>query len=142
MWLSGMARPDHSTINDFRSKRLQAVIKDIFTQVVLLLVDEGLVDIKTLYTDGIKIEANANRYSFVWAKAIATNKEKIKTRLAALWAYVEQVYQDEQATPTKPNFEQVSAQSVRHTIEQINTALANKLSDKEIDKDVKKTKIR
>lgn len=134
MWLSGMARPDHSTINAFRAHRLKDSIKDIFTQVVLLLVEEGLVDIKTLYVDGTKIEANANRYTFVWAKAIATNKEKIKDRLAALWSYVEQVYQDEQTQPVRPDFEALSAEKVEQTIEQINAAL----NDKKVDPAIKK----
>lgn len=36
MWLSGGARPDHNTINDFRSKRLEGHLKKIFNQVVVL----------------------------------------------------------------------------------------------------------
>src|SRR4051812_48099267 len=35
MWLAGMNRPDHNTINRFRSERLKEEIKSIFTQVVL-----------------------------------------------------------------------------------------------------------
>src|SRR5690606_12376639 len=37
MWLAGMSRPDHNTINRFRGKRLQGCLRPIFTQVVLLL---------------------------------------------------------------------------------------------------------
>ena len=37
--------------------------------------------LKDLYTDGTKIEANANRYTFVWGKAIKTSKERIKQQL-------------------------------------------------------------
>lgn len=65
MWLSGMEKPDHNTINRFRSDRLKGVIKKVFTQVVLLLVDSGHIDLQKVYTDGTKIEANANRYTFV-----------------------------------------------------------------------------
>ena len=137
MWLGGMARPDHSTINNFRSERLKDSIKDIFTQVVLLLVEEGLVDIKTLYVDGTKIEANANRYTFVWARAIATNKEKIKERLAVLWDYVEQVYQNEQTQPVRPDFKALSAEKVEQTVEQIQAALKDKVVDPEIKKKLK-----
>src|SRR5690606_23454997 len=52
MWLAGMQRPDHQTINRFRSERLREVIGAIFAQVVLLLHEEGLLDIKEVYTDG------------------------------------------------------------------------------------------
>ena len=77
MWLTGMSTPDHNTINRFRSSKLKNEIKEIFAQVVTLLVKEELVSIEEGYTDGTKIEANANKYTFVWGKAIKTQKEKI-----------------------------------------------------------------
>src|SRR5690349_23187804 len=42
MWLAGMSKPDHNTINRFRGQRLQKTLQPIFTQVVLLLCQEGL----------------------------------------------------------------------------------------------------
>jgi transposase len=56
MWLAGMSTPDHNTINRFRGQRLQKTLQPIFTQVVLLLCDEGLLSIKDLYTDGTTTE--------------------------------------------------------------------------------------
>jgi transposase len=91
MWLSGMSTPDHNTINRFRGKRLQETLRPIFTQVVELLCQEGLLSIKDLYTDGTKIEANANRYSFVWGNSIKTSKEKIKQQLNELWQYAQSI---------------------------------------------------
>lgn len=41
-----------------------------------MLHEEGILSIKDLYVDGTKIEANANRYTFVWGKGIKTNREK------------------------------------------------------------------
>ncbi|MBK8809450.1 MAG: hypothetical protein IPN69_01785 [Acidobacteria bacterium] len=38
---AGNARPDHNTLADFRSKRLKDHLEKIFSQVVLLLVEEG-----------------------------------------------------------------------------------------------------
>src|SRR4051794_8560417 len=40
MWLAGMSRPDHNTINRFRGQRLQKTLQPIFTQVVLLLCEQ------------------------------------------------------------------------------------------------------
>ena len=77
MWLAGMQRPDHNTINRFRSDRLNHVIKNVFSQVVLLFVEQGIISLKEVYTDGTKIEANANRYTFVWGKTIKYNKNRI-----------------------------------------------------------------
>jgi transposase len=81
MWISGMSKPDHNTLARFRSERLKNDLKFIFAQVVELLVAEGLISMKSLYTDGTKIEANANRYSFVWGKSIEYNKERIISNL-------------------------------------------------------------
>ena len=81
MWLSNMSIVDHNTINRFRNNKLEAAFKDIFSQVVLLLTEEGLVSLRQVFVDGTKIEAQANRYSFVWANAIKTNKEKMLGQL-------------------------------------------------------------
>ena len=43
MWLAGMNKPDHNTIARFRSERLKDALKTIFGQIVMLLVEEGLV---------------------------------------------------------------------------------------------------
>jgi hypothetical protein len=57
MWLAGMSQPDHTTINRFRSDHLRNVLKEIFSQVVLLLVENGLINLKQVYLDGTRIEA-------------------------------------------------------------------------------------
>lgn len=69
MWLAGGARPDFRTINNFRSQRLPAGgIKGVFTQVMRMLVDLGLVDLADYTVDGTTLEANARRHSAVWRK--------------------------------------------------------------------------
>lgn len=133
MWLSGMQKPDHNTINRFRSQRLQKSLRPIFTQVVLLLCEEGLLSIKDLYTDGTKIEANANRYTFVWGNAIKTNKEKIKRQLNELWQYAQSVAAVELNDDDDPDgFEKVDSEKVRKTISTINEALKDKPVKKEV----------
>jgi transposase len=126
MWLSGMNEPDHNTINRFRGERLKEVLKPIFTQVVLLLSEAGLVNLKELYVDGTKIEANANRYTFVWGKSIENNKEKIKKQLEELWSYTQQVAAEEMQDSEPLVFEKIDAQQVQQTIARIDEALQGK----------------
>lgn len=126
MWLSGMSTPDHNTINRFRGERLKEPLKKIFVQVVELLATEGLPSIKELYTDGTKIEANANRYTFVWGNAIKTNKEKIKQQLDALWKYAQSVAASELDDPDPDGFEKIDAQKVQQAIAKIDAALKDK----------------
>jgi transposase len=131
MWLSGMARPDHHTINRFRSERLKEVLKEVFAQVVLMLNESAHLDLKEVYTDGTKIEANANRYTFVWGKAIKTSKERIVKQLEELWAYTQQIAKGE-LEEAVPDLTAIDAKTVTETIEKINTALKNKQVDKKV----------
>jgi transposase len=132
MWLSGMSKPDHNTINRFRGKRLQQTLQPIFTQVVLLLCEEGLLSIKELYTDGTKMEANANRYSFVWGKGVKNNKEKIKQQLNELWQYAQKVAAAELDDTDPSGFDKIDSKKVAETIAKINEALKDKPVPKEI----------
>ena len=71
MWLAGMSHPDFRTINRFRSERLtDGRLDRIFTQVVSLMHEEGLVSLNVQYIDGTKIESVANKYTFVWRGSV------------------------------------------------------------------------
>jgi hypothetical protein len=133
MWLSAMSTPDHNSINRFRSERLKEVLRQVFTQVVMLLAEEGLLNIKELYTDGTKIEANANRYTFVWGKAIKTSRARIKKQLDELWQYAQNIAASELPDTDPSGFDKIDADKVEKTIEQINEAL----KDKPVNKSVK-----
>lgn len=126
IWLASWQQPDHNTINSFRGKRLQNALKDIFTQVVELLIEEGVLSIKDLNVDGTKIEANANRYTFVWGNAIKASKEKIKKQLEELWQYTQKVAAEESEQPTPPDFTTITKEKVVQTIEKIEQALRDK----------------
>lgn len=126
MWLSGNQVADHNTIARFRTKRLKDSFKDIFKQVVLLLVAEGLVNIKEVYTDGTKIESVAGRYTFVWGNAIKTRKEKIAQQLEELWTYAQSVADEEDLDPMPPDFKEVDPEKVKRTAKKINRILKGK----------------
>lgn len=77
MWLTGNVTFDHNTINCFHSSRLKDVLKTVFATIVKFLVAEGFVSLDVAFTDGTEMEANANRYTFVWGKSIHTRISKI-----------------------------------------------------------------
>lgn len=126
MWLSGMSRPDHHTINRFRSERLKNTLREIFTQVVELLVESGHIGLKEVYVDGTKIEANANRYTFVWGNAIKTSRSRMQAQLKELWEYAEKVAQIEKDDNTPTDFDPTDPEKVKATIEKINSAVKDK----------------
>lgn len=137
MWISGMSQPDHNTINRFRSERLQGVLQKVFGQVVELLVSEGLVTLKEVYVDGTKIEANANRYTFIWGKAIKTSIERIKKQLEELWEYTQKLAEEELKDTTPTTFEQIDEKKVEETINKINEVLRDKPVSKKVSQKLK-----
>ena len=85
MWLlNGEQVPDHSTISRFRKERLGAAIEGLFYQFVQKLCELGEVKYEDVFVDGTKIEASANRYTFVWKKAIEKNEAKMLLKVQAL----------------------------------------------------------
>lgn len=123
MWLSGMAKPDHHTLNRFRSERLRNILREVFSQIVLLLVDTGHVNLKEVYTDGTKIQSAANRYTFVWGRAINTSKARIKEQLRELWQYTQKLAREEKGDDTPADFDKVDPKDVKALIENLNTTL-------------------
>jgi len=91
MWLSGMQTPDFRTINLFRSKRLAGRFDSIFTQIVVLLHDEGLVSLNVQYIDGTKIESAANKYTFVWKGSTEKNKAKLEANVKSVLESAEEM---------------------------------------------------
>lgn len=107
-------------------------MKEVFSQVVLLLVEQGTITLNEAYLDGIKIEANANRYTFVWGRSISKSKERIKKQLDELWNYAESVAREEFENNEPDSFEKIDQESVRRTIESIDKDLKGKQVDKKV----------
>ncbi len=111
--------PDHNTINRFRSVRLKDSLRNIFEEVVQLLAAYGLLSIEEVYTDGTKIEVNANKYTSLRKKAIATNKEKMKKQLTEIWQYAQSVATVEDNLPKPPDFASIDKEKVQATVDKL-----------------------
>lgn len=124
MWLTSMTIVDHNTINRFRSDKLKESFKEIFKQVVLMLASEGLVNLKQIYTDGTKIEAQAGRYTFVWGNSIKTNKAKMLTQLEELWNYAQSINNEDDPNPEPTEFKEISKEVIQKTVAKIDAKLS------------------
>ena len=82
--LEGQKEPDHNTIARFRSQHLPEVAEDLLHQMVQLLAAHGEIsfDESAVFIDGTKIEANANKYSFVWKTAVSKKQKKLGEKIA------------------------------------------------------------
>lgn len=82
MWLlQGESAPDHSTFARFQNGNLVGVVEDLFFQLIEKLYELGEIRYQNIFIDGTKIEANANRYTFVWAKAVEKNLQKLNVKI-------------------------------------------------------------
>ncbi len=77
IWLlNGAPAPSHHEIARFRSSRLSKCAEELFYQLTEKLKVLGEIRYEHLFVDGTKIEANANKYSFVWKKS--TNRYEVR----------------------------------------------------------------
>jgi transposase len=75
--------PDNSTISRFQNEKLTEAMEDLFYQLIQKLHEKGEILFENLFVDGTKIEAYANRYTFVWEKAVKKNAEKLRAKIEA-----------------------------------------------------------
>jgi len=132
MWLSGMQQPDHGTLNRFRKDQLRQTVKDVFAQVLLLLIEQGYVRLEDYYIDGSKLESVAGRYTYVWAKNVARYKSSLLNKIAALIEQIEATNETEeaQAQAEEKKNEQpaiTDSEALKQTIEQLNEQLHEQL---------------
>ena len=90
--LDGAPAPDHSTFARFRSIHFAPCAKRILAEMSNALFDLGEISGETIFIDGTKIEASANKYTFVWKRAVTKNQAKLLIKLADFVAACEQLY--------------------------------------------------
>lgn len=81
--LAGDNFPAHRTIRDFRALHL-AEFTELFTQVVRLAREMGLVKLGTIAVDGTKIKANASRHKAMSYGRMQSTEIELKAQIEAL----------------------------------------------------------
>ena len=85
MWLlNGMAVPSFVTFGNFIRDELTDSIEDIFLAINQVIFEKDKVDLEHVYIDGTKIEANANKYTWVWKKSCMVNRDKVFLKVTEL----------------------------------------------------------
>ena len=93
MWLmNGGTVPDHCKISRFRSSHLAPCAERIMAEITEFLYELGEITGETIFIDGTKIEACANKYTFVWKKAVTKRMQKLLDKLAAFVGECEELY--------------------------------------------------
>ncbi|WP_144407019.1 IS1182 family transposase [Paenibacillus sp. IHBB 10380] len=143
MWIAGRQRPDFRTINRFRSERMKNVLEAIFTTVLQFLVEENYVKLEHYFLDGTKIEANANRYTFVWGKAVVKHKAKLQEKVQTLFATIEEAQQQEEHELAAQDLavlgetSSLTSEKLASAVQQLETRLQENPKDKPLKKAVR-----
>lgn len=125
MWLCGMRPLDHNTVNRFRSERIRPVFEDVFSEIIAVLADAGHVTLDTYFLDGTKLEANANKFTFVWKKSTDKYQEALRKKVRAHLAAIDELNDEEEAlAPEEPS--QVDSGAIEEAARRINERLARK----------------
>lgn len=140
MWLCGGNTPDFKTINSFRSERMKDVMVKIFSEVIELLHKQGYIKLENYFLDGTKIEANANKYSWVWGKSTRRYKEKLQERCKELFEFAELTNKEENDEYGERNLEELSeekpidSQAIEEAVKRIDERLAVNPDQKKLRK--------
>jgi hypothetical protein len=132
MWLSGLQTPDHNTISRFRSGVLKDTVKEVFSQVLVQLIEGKHVRLNNYHIDGTKIESVANRYTFVWAKQVSKQQQKLLDKIKVLLEEIQA--EEERSEEETPDLVIDSARLV----EIVNELSAKLVENTTADKGVKK----
>ncbi|MCU0105747.1 hypothetical protein N7603_08825 [Acholeplasma vituli] len=94
MWLTDELKPSHQTINQFMKERLKGNIEDIFHEINRYIINKEQIAVDKLYIDGTKIEANANKYTFIWKGSIEKYREKLYRKIMKQLEKMNERYQE------------------------------------------------
>ena len=76
MMISQNQKPSYKTINRFRvNPKVDALLESLFIQFHSQCLKQHLIDDQAILLM-VKVEANANRYTFVWKKSIQNHETK------------------------------------------------------------------
>jgi transposase len=143
MWIAGRQRPNFRTINRFRSERMKEVLETVFTAVLQLLVEENYVKLEHYFVDGTKIEANANRYTFVWGKAVVKQKIKLQEKVKELFKVIEETEKQEEQEHGGQDLgelgqvSEITSEKLEAAVKQMEEQLQAKPKDKPLKKAVR-----
>ncbi|UFK65117.1 IS1182 family transposase ISStin8 [Limosilactobacillus reuteri] len=85
-WLAYDYTYSYHTINNFRrSQHASKLIKHAFVYFTMVLKDHRLIQNDAVFIDGTKVEADANKYSFTWRRAVEKYHAKLREKTSKLY---------------------------------------------------------
>jgi len=130
MWLAQGYEPSYRTINRFRvHPEVKELIRQCFVEFRCQLVSEKLIDQEAIFIDGTKIEANANKFTFVWKKSIEKYHQGLIEKSNQL--YNELLEKEIMPEIERENEEQLSLEELTQMVQKVEETISE--LDKKIE---------
>ena len=84
MYLMNHATPSYRTFGYFINDVMEGRVEEIFYDINKTIFEQEGIDLTHLYIDGTKLEANANKYSWVWKKATEKSRYRLFEKITHL----------------------------------------------------------
>ena len=137
MWLAQGYEPSYRTINRFRvHPDVKEILRQCFIQFRCQLVEEKLIDQEALFIDGTKIEANANKFTFVWKKSIEKYHQSVLEKSDQLYHEL----LEKEIIPEIERDEQLSIKELTQLVQKVDEVVKTYNQQIEASSDVSKRK--
>lgn len=147
IWLAAGNKPTRNVINSFRKDKMKIIMEDVFVELLVVLEKKGYINTEEYFVDGTKIEANANKYTFVWKKAVQKYKSKLQEQVHELMKEIDElndeedkIYPDREISPEEITPEELE-EFAKILSDKLNNGLEKEKSKEEKAKDRKIKKI-
>lgn len=92
MYICKGKTPSFMAFQRFIDQKLNQSIEDIFYEINEFLIQKESINTDVIYIDGTKIEANAQKFSFVWKKAVLNHRDKHCLKISKLYQTIEKEF--------------------------------------------------
>lgn len=137
MWLAQGEKISYRTINRFRaSEKMDKILSELYSEFVTTLQEENLIQQNEIFIDGTKLEANANKYSFVWKKSTKNYNKKLDDKVKEMYHTQIKPYVEEDIIEEK---QELTVEDIKELSEEIEKTI-DKIEDKQEVKKLTKIK--
>ncbi len=127
IWLAGGNKPTRNVINSFRKDKMKIIMEDVFVELLEVLERKGYINTEEYFVDGTKIEANANKYTFVWKKAVEKYRTKLQEQVHELMKDIDELNEEEDKL--YPDKEMEPEEITPEELEEFSKRLSDKLNE-------------
>jgi len=135
MWLAQGYEPSYRSINRFRSNSYtKELLRQCFVQFRCALIEANEIDAEAIFIDGTKIEANANKFTFVWRKSTERHSGNLVEK--SNQAYEELLEKEIIPAIERENPEELSVKELETTVEKLDETIdtyTERMEETEVD---------